>query len=97
MWVSSWFWKQSDSNFSEGQFLIPGYSVSYIIDQNCHGRGIMLFVRENISSKLLFTENAPIAGFYITKLNLGKKKWLLWGSYNTHRNTIDSLTVAWIL
>ena len=35
----------------------------------------MLFVREDISSKLLSTENAPTEGFYI-KLNL-RKKWLL--------------------
>ena len=48
----------------------------------------MLFVREDISSKLLSTENAPTEGFYI-KLNL-RKKWLLWGSCNPHRNTITN-------
>ena len=49
----------------------------------------MLFVREDIPSKLLPTANAPIKGFYI-KLNLRKKIWLHCGSYNPDRNTIDS-------
>ena len=62
-----------DSSFPEGQFLVPGYNVSYRIDQNCHGEGIMLFVREDIPPKLLSTENACIGDFYI-ELNLGKKE-----------------------
>ena len=46
-------------------------------------------MREYIPSKLLLTENAPIEGFYIA-INLRKKKWLICGSYNPHRTTIDS-------
>ena len=61
-----------DNSFPKGQFLIPGYGVPYIIDRNCHGGGIILFVREDIPSKLLSTENALVGGFYI-ELNLGKK------------------------
>ena len=53
------------------------------------GGGFMLFVTEDISSKLLSTQNAPTKGFYI-ELSLRKKKWLLYGSCNPHRNTIDS-------
>ena len=49
----------------------------------------MLFVREDIPSKLLLTENEPIEGFNI-KINLRKKKWLICSSYNPHRTTIDS-------
>ena len=78
-----------DSSSPEGKFLIPGYSSPYRIDQTCHGGGLMLFVREDIPSKLLLTENALIEGFYI-EINLRKKKWLICGSYNPHRTTIDS-------
>ena len=78
-----------DSSFPEGQFLIPGYSAPYRIDRTCHGEGLILFVREDITSKLLLTENAPIAGFY-TEINLRKKKWLICGSYNPHVTTTDS-------
>ena len=53
----------------------------------------MDFVREDIPSKLLPTENAANKGFYI-KLNLRSKKWLLCGYYNPHRNTIDSYFVS---
>ena len=59
-------------SFSEGQFLILGYSAPYRIDWNCYGGGLILFAREDIPSKLLLTENAPIEGFYI-KMNLRKK------------------------
>ena len=77
-----------DSSFPEGQFLIPGYGAPYRIDRTCHGGGT-LFVREDIPSKLLLAENAPIEGFYI-EINLRKKKWLICDSYNPHRTTIDS-------
>ena len=78
-----------DSSVPEGQFLIPGYSALYRTDRTCHGGGSMLFVREDIPSKLLLTENAPIKGFYI-EINLRKKKWLIRGSYNPHWTNIDS-------
>ena len=42
-----------DSSFPEGQFLIPGYSSPYRLDRNCRWGGIMLYVREDIPSKLL--------------------------------------------
>ena len=45
------------------QLLIPGYGTD-MVDQNCHEGDIMLFVREDISSKLLSVENLPIEGFY---------------------------------
>ena len=45
-----------DSSFPEGQFLIPGYCAPYRKDRTCHGGGLMLFVREDIPSKLLLTE-----------------------------------------
>ena len=77
------------SSFPEGQFLIPGYSAPYKIDRVCHGGGLMLFVREDIPSKLLLEENTPIEVFCI-KINLRKKKCLICGFYNPHRTPIDS-------
>ena len=49
----------------------------------------MLFVTEDIRSKLLIAENGPIEGLYI-EINLRKKKWLIFGSYNPHRTTIGN-------
>ena len=78
-----------DNSFTEGQFLIPGYSSPYRFDRNCRGGGIILYVREDIPSKLLSVENRPIEGFYL-EINLRKKKWLLCGTYNPHRNNIGN-------
>ena len=78
-----------DNSFPEGQFLIPGYSSPYRFDRNRRGGGIMLYVREDIPSKLLSVENQPIEGFYV-EINLRKKKWLFCGTYNPHRNNIDN-------
>ena len=82
------------NSFLEGQFLIPGYNSFYRFDRICRGRGIMLYVREDIPSKLLLIENWFIEGFYIV-INFKKKKRLLCGTCNLHRynigNHFDSL------
>ena len=78
-----------ENTFPEGQFLIPGYSSPYRFDRNCRGGGIMLYVREDIPSKLLSAENQLIEGFYI-EINLRKKKWLPCGTHNPHRNNIGN-------
>ena len=87
--------KKLDNSFSEGQFLIPGYSSPYRLNRNCRGGGIMMYIREDTPSKLLPIENQPIEGFYVEN-NLRKKKWLLCGTYIPHRNNIaihlDSLS-----
>ena len=75
-----------DNSFPEGQFLIEGYRKPYRIDRNCHRGGILLYVRADISSKLLSTELLPMEG----QINFQKKKWLLCCSYNPNENTIKS-------
>ena len=81
--------KKLDNSFQEGQFFIPGYSSPYRFARNCREGGIMLYLREDIPSKFLSIENQPIEGFYI-EINLRKKKWLLCGTYNPHRNNIGN-------
>ena len=49
--------------------------------------GIMVFVREDIPSKLISKETLDIEGIFI-ELNFRKKKWLLSCSYNSNKNTI---------
>ena len=78
-----------DHSFPEGQFLIETYSKPYRIDRNCHGGGIMLYVRADIASKLLSTDLLPMEGFYV-EIKLQKKKWLLCCSYNPNKNAIKS-------
>ena len=70
-----------DDSFPVGQFIIDR------LDCNCHGGGLMLFVRKDIPSNLLVIEKKPIESFLI-EINLRNSKWLINCSYNPHKNNI---------
>ena len=42
-----------DDSFPTAQFLIKGFSASYIFDRNSKGCGLRLYIREDIPSKIL--------------------------------------------
>ena len=42
-----------DVSFPSSQFILDGFIPPYRLDRMQHGGGIMLFIREDISSKLL--------------------------------------------
>ena len=68
---------KTDVIFPTGQFLLKGYSTPFRLDRNAHGGGILLYIRQDISSKLLLVEENPIKGFFV-EINLqNKKKWLI--------------------
>ena len=46
-----------DGSFPLGKFLLDGYSIPYLSDRIGIGRGILLFIREDIPSKLLPMNN----------------------------------------
>ena len=62
-----------DESFPEGQFKIPGFATLFRKDRNEFGGGIMVFVREDIPSKLISKETLDIEGIFI-ELNFRKKK-----------------------
>ena len=72
-----------DSSFPKSQFLIEGYSEPYRQDRNRQGGGVLIYVREDIPSKILTRHCFPedIEGIYI-EINLRKTKLLLLGSYH---------------
>ena len=76
-----------DETFPARQFYIDGHTPPYRLDRNCNGGGLMIFVREDIPSKLIENSNS-IEGIF-PEINLQKKKWLLCGSYNPHKNLIS--------
>ena len=80
---------KTDDSFPIGNFLIDGFSTPYRLDRNLNGGGVMLFVREDISSNLVEAEAKPIEGFYI-ELNLRNDKCLLNCSYTPHKNNIGN-------
>ena len=60
---------------------MDGYSVRFRLDRNGNGGGILLYIRDDLPSKLL-SINKNIEGFFV-EINLrNKKKWLLSCSYN---------------
>ena len=78
-----------DDTFPVGQFCINGYSTPYRLDRTSHGDGILLYIAEDIPSKMLKLEPVQnnFEGFFV-KINLRKKKWLLSCSYKTQLEKI---------
>ena len=56
------------------------------MDRNGNVGGILLYIREDISSKLLNTD-LSIEGFFV-EIRLRRKKWLLCNSNNPKKNLI---------
>ena len=64
-----------DESFPLSQFMIDGFSMPYRRDRNAHGCGILVYFRNNITSKLLKIENLPlnIEAIFI-EMNIKSKK-----------------------
>ena len=73
-----------DPSFPSQQFALDGYSEPYRLDRNRYGGGVLIYVREDIPSKLLrkhnFTKN--VEGMFI-EINLRKTKLLFFGGYRS--------------
>ena len=73
-----------DSSFPPQQFIIEGYSEPYRLDRNREGGGVLIYVREDIPSKLLTKHNFTqyVEGLFI-EINLRKTKLLFFGGYRS--------------
>ena len=80
-----------DESFPLSQFMIDGFSMPYRRDRNAHGGGILVYFRNNITSKLLKIENLPsdIEAIFI-EMNIKSKKWLLCCTYNPNKSLIEN-------
>ena len=77
-----------DDSFLVGNFIIEGFSTPYRLDCDSNGGGIVLYLREDIPSNLLATdEKNHIESFYV-ELNLRSEKWLISYSYNPNETMI---------
>ena len=72
-----------DDSFPEVQFLVDGFSEPYRYDRNRTGGGIMIYIRDNIPSKLSEKHkfHDDMEGLFV-ELNFRKVKWLLLGTYH---------------
>ena len=78
-----------DSSFPKAQFFVKGFTEPYRLDRNRNGGGIMIYIREDIPSKILTNANMNIEALFV-ELNVRKKKWLICGSYNPHSSSIST-------
>ena len=79
-----------DNTFPVSQFHKDGFSMPYRLDRNRNGDDVIVYVREDMPSKLLSKHcfKDDIEGLFVEinlkkKVNLNKKsKWLLGGIYH---------------
>ena len=76
-----------NDTFPENQFIIDGFKKPYRLDRNRHGGGVMLYVRDDIPSKILTKHkfSKTIEAIFV-EINPRKTKFLIVGTYHsTHR------------
>ena len=73
-----------DDTFQLGQFYVEGFTMTYKLDRNCNGGGVIIYVREDIPSKILEKHKLPqdVEDMFVV-LNLRKIEWLLFGTYHS--------------
>ena len=72
-----------NETFLESLFLIDSFSKPYRLDRNKNGGGVMIFIRDTISSKILKKHIFPnnVESIFV-ELNFRKCKWLLCRTYH---------------
>ena len=72
-----------DDTFLTSQVLVTGFSVPYRLDRNRNGGEIMIFIRDDIPSRVLTKHVFPddIGGLFI-ELYFRKAKRLPFGAYH---------------
>ena len=76
-----------DESFPQGNFLIDGFSSLYRLNRDSKVGGIMLYIREDVPSNFVASDNKPIESLYV-ELNLQNVKMLINCSYNPHKADI---------
>ena len=78
-----------DDSFPTAQFQMKGFSVPNRYDRNGKGGGL-LYIRQDIQSKLLISKSKCNIETLSVAVNLRKRKWFLNCSYNPNQNSISN-------
>ena len=62
-----------DESFPTSQFFMKGFSSPHRLDRNCNGGGILLYIREDIPSKLLSIERNLTEAFLLKLIYATRK------------------------
>ena len=77
--------------FLTSQFVIQGFAASFRLEKINTGKGILVFVRNDIPSKLLnISYVSSNTGCLVIEVNLRKTKCTVICSYNPHKNNISN-------
>ena len=79
-----------DETFPAAQFSLQGFCDPYRFDRNHNECGIMLYIREDIPSRLRENKLRNNSEYFFVEINLRKKKWLLCCSYHPHKNSMST-------
>ena len=79
-----------DDSFPTAQFQMKGFGVPCRYGRNGKGGGLLLYIREDIQSKLLISKSKYNIETLSVTVNLRKGKWFLNGSYNPHQNLVSN-------
>ena len=80
-----------DDAFPTAQFLLDGFKKPYRLDRCSKGGSLLLFVRDDISSRLLTEYKTPTnVECIFVEISIRKKNWLLCFSYNLHKSNIST-------
>ena len=77
-----------DDWFPSAQFLLDGFSKPYRLNRCSNGGGILLYIRDDIPSRLLSISDKIESIF--AEINFSKRKWLICASYNPHKGKISN-------
>ena len=78
-----------DDSFPTAQFLIKVFSGPYRFDRNSKGGGLLLYIHEDIPSKILTCSSNCDIETLLVEINLRKRKWLFNGFYNPNKSQIS--------
>ena len=75
-----------DDSFPSGQFNIYGFSMPYRYDRDSMGSGLLLYIRDDIPTKLLKHDFGTNIENLSVEIILRKRMWFFNGSYGPHKN-----------
>ena len=76
-------------SFPSAPFKIEGFTTPYRYDRNDKGGGLLLYIREDIPSRLLQCKSQCNIESLSVEINLRKRKWFLNYSHDPHRNSFQ--------
>ena len=67
-----------------------GFQLPFRADRNDKGGGLLLYVKEDIPRRYITVNFTPKIEAIVLEINLKKRKWLLLGIYNPHKDMTNT-------